>query len=273
MLAPGHAGANRQAVSSEATTLAVPAPVPPDVVLACRGITKTFGQRTVLQGIDIDVHQHQAVVLIGASGSGKSTLLRCANLLETVSDGTIHLDGVDITDPRVDAVAVRRRIGTVFQAYNLFPHMSVLENVMLAPRVVHKVPLAEARARAMELLARVGLADKASDYPDRLSGGQAQRTAIARALAYRPRLLLLDEITSALDPELVGEVLSLVRDVKKEGMTLLMATHEMSFAREVADTVYFLDGGTVVESGPAAQVLGAPVEARTRQFLERFISR
>jgi polar amino acid transport system ATP-binding protein len=240
-------------------------------VLSCRGVTKVFGTTPVLRGIDFDVAEHRAVVMIGASGSGKSTLLRCANLLETVSDGVIWLDGVDITDPRCDAVAIRRRIGTVFQAYNLFPHMSVLDNVTLAPRVVQKVPAAEARARAMELLDRVGLADKAHDFPDRLSGGQAQRTAIARALAYQPRLLVLDEITSALDPELVGEVLSLVREVKEQGMTILMATHEMGFAREVADTVCFLDGGVLIESGPPEQVLADPVHARTRQFLDRVI--
>jgi polar amino acid transport system ATP-binding protein len=244
-------------------------PAPP--VLSCRGVTKVFGTTPVLRGIDFDVGEHRAVVLIGASGSGKSTLLRCANLLETVSDGVIWLDGVDITDPRCDAVAMRRRIGTVFQAYNLFPHMSVLDNVTLAPRVVQKVPPAEARARAMELLDRVGLADKANDFPDRLSGGQAQRTAIVRALAYQPRLLLLDEITSALDPELVGEVLSLVREVREQGMTILMATHEMGFARDVADTVCFLDGGVLIESGPPEQVLADPVEARTRQFLDRVI--
>jgi polar amino acid transport system ATP-binding protein len=240
-------------------------------VLACQGVTKVFGTTPVLRGIDLEVGEHQAVVLIGASGSGKSTLLRCANLLETVTDGVIWLDDVDITDPRCNAVAVRRRIGTVFQAYNLFPHMSVLDNVTLAPRVVQKVPAAEAKARAMELLERVGLADKANDFPDRLSGGQAQRTAIARALAYQPRLLLLDEITSALDPELVGEVLALVREVKEQGMTILMATHEMGFARDVADTVCFLDGGVLIESGPPEQVLADPVEARTRQFLDRVI--
>lgn len=264
---------NKRAVSSEQSGLAAPAPAGPHVVLACRGVTKAFGAHVVLRGIDLDVHEHRAVALIGSSGSGKSTLLRCANLLETVSDGTIHLDGVDITDPRADALAIRRRIGTVFQSYNLFPHLSVLENVMLAPRVVHKLPPAQARDRAMDLLARVGLANKASEYPDRLSGGQAQRTAIARALAYQPRLLLLDEITSALDPELVGEVLALVREVKEQGMTLLMATHEMSFARDVADTVCFLDGGVLVETGPPAQVLVDPAETRTRQFLERFIQR
>jgi polar amino acid transport system ATP-binding protein len=241
-------------------------------VLSCQGVTKFFDTNAVLRGVDLDVAEHHAVVLIGASGSGKSTLLRCANLLETVSDGVIWLDDVDITDPRTDAVTVRRRIGTVFQAYNLFPHMSVLDNVTLAPRKVQRVPPAEARARAMELLDRVGLADKAHDFPDRLSGGQAQRTAIARALAYQPRLLLLDEITSALDPELVGEVLSLVRELKEQGMTILMATHEMGFAREVADTVCYLDGGVVVESGPPERVLVDPVEPRTRRFLDRIIN-
>lgn len=253
--------------------LAAPAPAGAEVVLAMRGVTKAFDDKPVLRGIDLDVREHHAVVLIGASGSGKSTLLRCANLLETVTDGTIHLDGLDITDPRVDAVAVRRKIGMVFQAYNLFPHMTVLDNVTLAPRHVHGRPPAEARARAMELLDRVGLADKAADYPDRLSGGQAQRTAIARALASNPRLLLLDEVTSALDPELVGEVLALVREVKEQGMTILMATHEMAFARDVADAVCFLDGGVIVEAGPPAQVLVAPIEERTRRFLDRFIRR
>ena len=236
-------------------------------------MTKLFGSHVVLRGVDLDVGQHQAVVLIGVSGSGKSTLLRCANLLETVSDGTIHLDGLDITDPRVDAVAVRRRIGMVFQAYNLFPHLSVLDNVMLAPRVVHKMPAAEARDRAMDYW-------RASAWPTRPAttptGCQAARPNARRSpgpFAYQPRLLLLDEVTSALDPELVGEVLALVREVKGQGMTLLMATHEMGFAREVADLVCFLDGGVVVESGPPAQVLVDPCEARTRQFLERFIER
>jgi polar amino acid transport system ATP-binding protein len=246
------------------------APIVP--VVSCRGVTKVFGSLAVLRGIDLDVAESQVVVLIGASGSGKSTLLRCVNLLETVSDGVICLDGQDITDPRVDAVAVRRRIGTVFQAYNLFPHLTVLDNVTLAPRVVQRLPPAEARARAMELLDRVGLADKAKEYPDRLSGGQAQRAAIARALCYRPRLLLLDEITSALDPELVGEVLALVRELKDQRMTILMATHEMAFARDVADTVCFLDGGVLAESGPPEQVIAEPTRARTRQFLDRVIN-
>jgi polar amino acid transport system ATP-binding protein len=243
-----------------------------DPVLSFQGVTKVFGDLPVLRGVDLDVALSEVVTLIGASGSGKSTLLRCANLLETVSDGVILLDGEDITDPKIDAVAVRRRIGTVFQAYNLFPHMTVLDNVMLAPKVVQRVPAGVARERAMELLARVGLADKAKEYPDRLSGGQAQRTAIARALCLQPRLLLLDEITSALDPELVGEVLALVRELRDQQMTIVMATHEMAFAREVADRVCFLDGGRLVEVGPPEQVIGDPVEARTRQFLDRVIN-
>ncbi|HWB65549.1 MAG TPA: amino acid ABC transporter ATP-binding protein [Mycobacteriales bacterium] len=240
-----------------------------DPVLSIRGVRKDFGTTTVLRGIDLDVHANEAICLIGASGSGKSTLLRCVNLLEQVTDGVILLDGEDITDPRVDADAVRRRIGVVFQAYNLFPHMSVLRNVALAPRVVAGVPKAAAEERARELLARVGLADKADDYPDRLSGGQQQRTAIARAIANDPRLLLLDEVTSALDPELVGEVLDLVGELKAQGMTIVMATHEMGFARRVADRVCFLDGGVIAESGPPEQVIDAPTHPRTQQFLSR----
>ena len=211
------------------------------------------------------------VTLIGASGSGKSSLLRCINLLETVDDGVIRLDGEDITDPRVDADAVRRRIGVVFQAYNLFPHMTVLANVTLAPRLVGKAEKAEAEERAMVLLRRVGLAEKALEYPDRLSGGQQQRVAVVRALANDPRLLLLDEVTSALDPELVGEVLALVGELKEQGMTIVMATHEMSFARQAADTVVFLDAGVVLEQGPPEQVLVEPTEPRTRQFLARIL--
>ncbi len=238
-------------------------------VLSLRGVWKRFGDRTVLAGVDLDVAEHQVVALIGASGSGKSTLLRCANLLEPVDDGTIHLDGVDISDPRADADDVRRRIGVVFQAYNLFPHLSVLDNVTLGPRHVHGTPRAAAETRAHELLERVGLAEKASDYPDRLSGGQQQRVAIARALAGSPRLLLLDEVTSALDPELVGEVLDLVRELRRDGATIVMATHEMAFARDVADVVCFLDGGVLVEQGPPEQVFGNPQQARTREFLAR----
>jgi polar amino acid transport system ATP-binding protein len=245
-----------------------PAHVP---VLRCEGVVKRFGTHTVLRSIDLEVAEHQVVTLIGASGSGKSSLLRCINLLETVDDGVIRLDGEDITDPRVDADAVRRRIGVVFQAYNLFPHMTVLANVTLAPRLVGKADKAEAEERAMVLLRRVGLAEKALEYPDRLSGGQQQRVAVVRALANDPRLLLLDEVTSALDPELVGEVLALVGELKEQGMTIVMATHEMSFARQAADTVVFLDAGVVLEQGPPEQVLVEPSEPRTRQFLARIL--
>jgi polar amino acid transport system ATP-binding protein len=240
-------------------------------VLSCQNVTKRFGEDVVLDGVDVTVDEHQVVALIGASGSGKSTLLRCINLLETVDDGVITLDGRDITDPRVDPDDVRRRIGVVFQAYNLFPHMSVLDNVTLAPRVVHRRSRDEAEQAARALLGRVGLEGKAQEYPDRLSGGQQQRVAIVRALAYDPRLLLLDEVTSALDPELVGEVLHIVRDLAAQGMTILMATHEMGFARQVAHRVCFLDGGVVLEEGPPERVLADPVEPRTRQFLSRII--
>jgi polar amino acid transport system ATP-binding protein len=240
-------------------------------VLSCEGVVKRFGKQTVLRSVDLTVGEHEVVTLIGASGSGKSSLLRCVNLLETVDDGVIRLDGEDITDPRVDADAVRRRIGVVFQAYNLFPHMTVLDNVTLAPRLVGGVARAEAEEKAHGLLARVGLAEKAAEYPDRLSGGQQQRVAIVRALANDPRLLLLDEVTSALDPELVGEVLGLVGELKEQGMTIVMATHEMSFAKQAADRVVFLDGGVVLEEGPPEQVLVDPVQPRTRQFLARIL--
>ena len=240
-------------------------------VLTCTAVRKRFGGTPVLRGVDLRVDEHQVVVLIGASGSGKSTLLRCINLLETVDDGVIRLDGEDITDPRVDADAVRRRIGVVFQAYNLFPHKTVLDNVTLAPRVVHKRSREQARERGYELLRRVGLADKADEYPDRLSGGQQQRTAIARALASSPRLLLLDEVTSALDPELVGEVLGLVGELKTQGITIVMATHEMSFARSAADRVCFLADGAVLEAGPPEQVLVSPEHPRTQAFLARVL--
>ena len=240
-------------------------------VLDVRGVVKSFGENVVLRGVDLSVDEHQVVALIGGSGSGKSTLLRCASLLETVDDGQVLLDGEDVTDPRVDADAVRRRLGVVFQAYNLFPHMTVLDNVLLAPTRVHGRSRSDARDEALALLERIGLADKAGEYPDRLSGGQQQRVAIVRALAVHPRVLLLDEITSALDPELVGEVLRVVREVAAQGMTIVMATHEMGFAKQVADTVCFLDQGVVLESGPPEQVLGDPVEARTRQFLSRII--
>ncbi|MBW4706111.1 amino acid ABC transporter ATP-binding protein [Micromonospora sp. RL09-050-HVF-A] len=240
-------------------------------MLTCRGLRKEFGGQVVLDGLDLTVEEHQVVALIGASGSGKSTLLRCVNLLEELDDGTIELDGVEISDPRVDPDRVRRRIGMVFQSYNLFPHLSVLDNVTLAPRRVHRRERAEAEAQARELLDRVGLGGKADAYPDRLSGGQQQRVAIVRALANSPRLMLLDEVTSALDPELVGEVLAMIRDLKSAGMTMVLATHEMGFAREVADQVCFLDAGRVVEAGPPAQVLGEPTHPRTRQFLKRII--
>ncbi|ATE57710.1 amino acid ABC transporter ATP-binding protein [Actinosynnema pretiosum] len=246
-------------------------PVAGQPVLGLRNVVKEYGGRRVLDGIDLDVAEHEVVVLIGSSGSGKSTLLRCANLLEDLDDGQVLLDGEDVSDPRVDADVARRRMGVVFQSYNLFPHMSVLDNVTLASRVVHRAPRARAEERARELLARVGLADRAGSYPDRLSGGQQQRVAIARALAHGPRLLLLDEITSALDPELVGEVLGLVRELAAQGTTILMATHEMGFARQVADRVCFLDGGRLLESGPPAQVLGEPEHERTRLFLRRIV--
>ncbi|MDS0197825.1 amino acid ABC transporter ATP-binding protein [Microbacterium imperiale] len=240
-------------------------------VLRASGIRKSFGDKEVLRGVDVSLARHEVVALIGASGSGKSTLLRCLGLLEPIDDGQILLAGDDISDPRVDANAVRARLGAVFQSYNLFPHLSVLDNVTLASRVVHRVPRREAEARARELLARIGLADKAGEHPDRLSGGQQQRAAIIRAVATDPEVLLLDEITSALDPELVGEVLELVRDLAEGGSTILMATHEMAFARDVADRVVFLDQGTIVEEGRPSEVFGAPREPRTRAFLSRFL--
>ncbi|MFD7908902.1 amino acid ABC transporter ATP-binding protein [Kitasatospora sp. NPDC059747] len=241
-------------------------------VLRLESVRKTFGSQVVLRDVDLAVPEHSVTALIGASGSGKSTLMRCVNLLEGVDDGAIFLDGEDITDPRTDEDAVRRRIGVVFQAYNLFPHMTVLENITLAPRRVHGLGRAEAEAKALELLDRLRLAAKAKEYPDRLSGGQQQRVAIVRALATGPRLLLLDEITAALDPVLVGEVLSVVRDLKEQGMTMVLSTHEMGFAREVADQVCFLDGGVVLEQGPPEQVFGDPREERTRRFLSRIVA-
>ncbi|WP_285759549.1 amino acid ABC transporter ATP-binding protein [Nocardiopsis ansamitocini] len=240
-------------------------------VLACRAVRKEFNGTVVLDDFALEVAEHEVVVLIGASGSGKSTLLRCVNLLEPISDGAIHLDGEHITDPRVDPDDVRRRIGMVFQSYNLFPHMTVLDNITLAPERVHGRSRASARTHATELLERVGLGEKAGEYPDRLSGGQQQRVAIVRALINSPRLLLLDEVTSALDPELVGEVLSLIHSLREEGMTMLLATHEMGFARQVADRVCFLDKGRVLEQGPPEQVLFEPEQHRTRQFLQRII--
>jgi polar amino acid transport system ATP-binding protein len=244
---------------------------PGAAVLEVRGVTKAFGAREVLRGIDLTVREHEAVALIGASGSGKSTLLRCIDLLEDVDDGDVFLDGETITDPAVDTVGVRRRLGLVFQAYNLFPHMTALENVVLGARRGHGAMRADAEERGRALLARFGLAGREEDRPDSLSGGQQQRVAIARAFAGRPRAMLLDEVTSALDPELVGEVLEAVRDLKGEGMTMLIATHEMSFAREVADEVAFLHEGRIVEQAPPAQLLESPQRPETRQFLSRLL--
>ena len=239
-------------------------------VLRIEDVWKSFGDHDVLRGIDLEVAQGEVVALIGASGSGKSTLLRTVNLLEPIDDGRIVLGDADISDPRVDVDAVRARIGVVFQQYNLFPHLTVKHNITLALRHVHRMKKSEADAAATALLDRVGLADKAAEHPDRLSGGQQQRVAIARAVATSPQLLLLDEVTSALDPELVGEVLDLVRDLADDGMTIVMATHEMAFARDVADRVVFLDAGRILEQGPPSEVFGAPREERTREFLARF---
>lgn len=241
-------------------------------VLECRSVRKVFRGTPVLDGLNLTVAEHDVVVLIGASGSGKSTLLRCINLLETVDDGEILLDGEEITDPRVNPDKVRQRIGIVFQAFNLFPHLTVLDNITLAPRRVHGRSKAEAEEQAYAWLDRVGLRSHAKEYPDRLSGGQQQRVAIVRALVNNPRLLLLDEVTSALDPQLVGEVLATIRDLRDAGTTMIIATHEMNFARRVADRVCFLDGGTIVEEGPPEQVLGDPVLPRTREFLQQVMS-
>ena len=239
--------------------------------LRLEGVRKSFGDHEVLRGIDLELDDHEVVCLIGASGSGKSTLLRCVNLLEPVDAGRIFLGGEETTRRGVDVNAVRRRIGIVFQAFNLFPHMTVLRNVTLAPRDVLKLPRAEAEARALELLARFGLADRAGEYPDRLSGGQQQRVAIVRALAMRPELMLLDEVTSALDPELVAEVLSVIRELAEGGMTMLIATHEMGFARDIANRVCFLDAGQILEQGSPQEIFASPNEPRTKQFLERII--
>jgi polar amino acid transport system ATP-binding protein len=241
------------------------------LMLRVEGLRKAYKDNVVLDDFALGATEHSCTALIGASGSGKSTLLRCIDLLEIVDDGVIELDGEDITDPRVDVDAVRTRIGIVFQAYNLFPHLRVIDNITLAPRKVHKVPRAQAEDEALALLDRVGLRDKAKARPDELSGGQQQRVAIARALANKPRLMLFDEVTSALDPELDGEVLAMIRELREDGMTMLLASHEMGFARDVADRVCFLDGGRVLEEGPPEQVLQDPREPRTRQFLRRII--
>jgi polar amino acid transport system ATP-binding protein len=236
-----------------------------------QGVHKSFDSVEVLRGIDLTVAEHEVVCLIGRSGSGKSTLLRCVNLLEPVDTGRILIRGEEITADDVDANRVRRRIGIVFQSFNLFPHMSVLANVTLGPRKVLGVGGSRAEADARELLARFGLSDKAGEYPDRLSGGQQQRAAIARALAMKPDLVLLDEVTSALDPELVGEVLDMIRELAAGGMTMMIATHEMSFAREIASQVCFLDDGVILEQGPPEQLFSAPSQPRTQQFLDRII--
>jgi polar amino acid transport system ATP-binding protein len=238
-------------------------------VIEARGVRKRFGDHDVLRGLDLAVAPHEVVVLIGASGSGKSTLLKTMNLIERVDDGQIFLSGDDITDPRADADSIRARIGVVFQLFNLFPHLTVLENNTLAARKVHGWRAADARVRALELLETLGLAAKAGEYPDRLSGGQQQRVAIVRAILTEPEVLLLDEITSALDPQLVGEVLDLVRELKRRGTTIVMATHEMSFAREVADRVVFLKEGVLVEQGPPEQIFDAPQHPATAEFLAR----
>jgi ABC-type polar amino acid transport system ATPase subunit len=238
-------------------------------VLELRGLRKSFGDRPVLRGIDLTVHRHEVICVIGASGSGKSTLLKTVNLLEGIDDGQVLLQGVDVSDPRVDVDATRARIGVVFQQFNLFPHMSVLDNVTLASRKVHRASRPDAEANARRLLDRIGLGDFAGSYPDRLSGGQQQRVAIVRAVASDPELLLLDEVTSALDPQLVGEVLDLVTELKEQGSTILMTTHEMHFARNVADRIVFLHEGEVVEQGAPAAVLDTPQHPALRAFLAR----
>ena len=240
--------------------------------LEIEGLRKSFGQNLVLDGIDLSVGEHEVTCLIGASGSGKSTLLRCLNLLEPVDAGRIVVAGEEITRRGVDVNRVRRRIGIVFQAFNLFPHMSVLENVTLAPRLALRQSRGEADERARALLDRFGLSDKVDAYPDHLSGGQQQRVAIVRALAMQPRLMLLDEVTSALDPELVAEVLDVIGELAAGGMTMVIATHEMGFARDIATRVCFLDGGVILEQGPPEQMFGSPREPRTQQFLQRIVS-
>ena len=240
--------------------------------LSLEDVHKRFGRNEVLRGIDLRLAEHAVVCLIGASGSGKSTLLRCVNLLEPIERGRIVVLGEEITARGVDVNRIRREIGIVFQAFNLFPHMSVLGNVTLGPRKVLGLSKEEAGAAGEELLARFGLADKRNEFPDRLSGGQQQRVAIVRALAMQPRLMLLDEVTSALDPELVAEVLSVIRELAREGMTMLIATHEMGFARDIADRVCFLDAGVILEEGPPAEIFSAPKNPRTQQFLQRIVA-
>lgn len=240
-------------------------------ILSLKGVKKSFGQNAVCKGIDLDVKKGQMVCLIGASGSGKSTLLRCINLLEPIDDGTIHLDDVDIAEPGYDPQPVRQRIGIVFQSYNLFPHMSAVENVLLAPRRIHGRSRSELLPGTKALFERFGLAGHMNHYPDQLSGGQQQRVAIIRALAMEPEIMLFDEITSALDPELVGEVLDVLRQLHRDGMTMILATHEMTFASELADKVCFLDDGRILEEGPPKVLFSAPKEARTKAFLSRVL--
>ena len=243
----------------------------PDPAIAVEGVSKSFGPNQVLNGIDLSVAAHEVICLIGASGSGKSTLLRCINLLEPISAGRIRLLGQDVTGPGINANAVRRQVGIVFQSYNLFPHMTVLANVTLAPMKALRVPRAQAEDAATELLARFGLADKRGEYPDRLSGGQQQRVAIVRALAMQPQIMLLDEVTSALDPELVAEVLDVIRELAAAGMTMLIATHEMGFARDIAGKVCFLEEGKIIEEAPPAELFTEPKDDRTRRFLRRIV--
>jgi polar amino acid transport system ATP-binding protein len=235
------------------------------------GLVKSFEGKVVLRDVDLAVSQHEVVCLIGSSGSGKSTLLKCINLLIPIDEGDILVDGLSITDPTVNPNAIRQKMGIVFQAFNLFPHMTVRQNIILSPTKVHGISKREADQRAGDLLERFGLADKIDEYPDRLSGGQQQRVAIMRALATRPELMLFDEVTSALDPELVAEVLNVIRGLKDEGMTMIIATHEMGFARDVADKVCFLDGGVFLETGTPAKIFQNPTESRTQQFLQRII--
>ena len=237
-----------------------------------RNVRKSFGTKVVLDDVSLQVGTHDVVCLIGASGSGKSTLLRCINLLEPIDDGSIHLDGADISEPGLDPDPVRRRIGMVFQSYNLFPHMSVLHNITLGPTKVLRQTKAQAETAARELLARFGLADRADAYPDQLSGGQQQRVAIVRALAMQPELMLLDEVTAALDPVLVGEVLNVIRDMRGQGMTMILATHEMGFAREISDLVCFLKDGVILEAAPPAKLFTAPDRPETADFLQRVIA-
>ena len=245
----------------------------PEAKLSLRGVTKSFGNQAVLKGIDLEVADGEMICLIGASGSGKSTLLRCINQLEPIDDGTVWLDGLDISEPGLDLGPIRRRIGIVFQSFNLFPHMTAMENVLLAPRRVLSETSQTLRPRAEELFARFGLATHQDKYPDQLSGGQQQRVAVIRALAMRPEMMLFDEITSALDPELVGEVLDILRQLRTEGMTMILATHEMGFARELADRVCFMDGGVIVEQGPPDELFSAPKVARTQEFLRSILPR